>query len=151
MNNFTPIRLNAQHALQVAELEQLCFEQPWSEKQCRQAFEQQSYYAFGILAPEFLLAYISIFMVRDEMEVLNLAVRPDWRRQGHGRRLLFLALQAAHKMGIQKVHLEVRESNFSAISLYEGLGFFRCGKRPRYYSNNEDALLYARNLGINGL
>lgn len=146
-----PGRLGPQYAPQIAELEKLCFDQPWSEEQCRQAFAQPAYAAFGMPGPDILLAYISLYMVRDEMEVLNLAVRPEYRRQGRGRRLLFLALQAGRKIGIQKAHLEVRESNFSAISLYEGLGFVQCGKRPHYYSNNEDALLYARDLRQNGL
>lgn len=147
----TPIRLGAEHAPLVAEIEKLCFDQPWSEDQCRKAFEQQAYAAFGMPGQGGLVAYISLYITGDELEVLNLAVRPEFRRRGHGRRLLFLVLQAAIKMGIQKAHLEVRESNFPAIGLYEGLGFVQCGKRPRYYANNEDALLYACNLGINGL
>ncbi len=87
-----PSRLGPQYAPQIAELEKMCFDQPWSEEQCRQAFAQPAYAAFGMPGADILLAYISLYLVRDEMEVLNLAVRPECRRQGHGRRLLFLAL-----------------------------------------------------------
>lgn len=66
------------------------------------------------------------------------------RRKGLGKRLLRLVLQACAKMGMQKAALEVREGNYAAIGLYEGLGFERCGRRRHYYPDNgEDALIFA--------
>jgi len=46
------------------------------------------------------------------------------------------------------VHLEVRPTNWAAISLYESLGFSTTGRRPRYYGD-EDALLMTLNLDQN--
>ncbi len=78
------------------------------------------------------------------MEILNVAVIEAERRQGIGRRLLGLVLQAGVKMGMQKATLEVRESNFPAIRLYRSLGFKTCGSRRRYYPDTgEDALVLA--------
>ena len=40
--------------------------------------------------------------------------------------------------------LEVRESNYAAIALYEKLGFSENGRRPNYYDNGEAAILMIR-------
>jgi ribosomal-protein-alanine N-acetyltransferase len=48
----------------------------------------------------------------------------------------------ANRLGIQKITLEVRDSNTAARNLYEKLGFVSVGRRKRYYSdNNEDAII----------
>ena len=73
----------------------------------------------------------------DEFELLNMAVAPENRRQGHGRALLSEVLKR-HK-GIW--FLEVRASNSPALALYEALGFHRSGRRRDYYrSPVEDAI-----------
>lgn len=125
---------------------------PWSEEQCRAAFAQPVFAAFGLYGGPRLAAYISFYHAGapaeasyapcGELEILNLAVDPDARRQGCGRRLLWLALQAGRKMGMQKAILEVREGNGAAIALYLGSGFVQVGRRRRYYADTgEDALV----------
>lgn len=138
-------RLDASHAGAMSALESLCFSLPWSEAQCRGAFGQANFAAWGLLADWRLVAYVSVYHVLSEMEIVNLAVHPARRRQRMGYRLLHLLLQGAAKMGIEKTILEVRESNHAARSLYEKCGFSVCGRRRRYYPDNgEDALLYER-------
>ena len=63
-----------------------------------------------------------------ECEVLNLAVAPEYRRQGVGRSLLRSVLDGT-------VFLEVRESNRAARSFYKSLGFQELSSRPGYYDN----------------
>ena len=76
-----------------------------------------------------------------ENEVLNLAVAPEWRRQGVARRLLEVAFGALPG----EWFLEVRESNEEARLLYESLGFETAGRRARYYRDpEEDALILKR-------
>ena len=139
------------------ELERRCFTLPWSEDQCRAAFAQPAFAAFGLWAGPRLAAYISLYLLGapapspyapcGELEILNLAVEPESRRRGHGRRLLLLALQAGRKMGMQKALLEVREHNVAALGLYRACGFVRAGRRRRYYADTgEDALVLERPL-----
>lgn len=131
----------------MAKLERVCFSLSWSESQCGSALAQKAFRAFGIWENGGLVAYISAYHARPEMEILNIAVAPERRRQGLGRRMLNLALQAAAKMGIKKISLETRESNSAAIALYESAGFAKSGRRKRYYPDNgEDALIYILNL-----
>lgn len=75
-----------------------------------------------------------------EREILNLAVRPEWRRRGVARALL------AEELKAQTVYyLEVRESNVNARALYRGYGFLEIGRRSDYYQNpNEPAIVMRR-------
>ena len=127
--------LEKEDAVAMQELEARCFSLPWTEEQCRTAFGQSAFAAFGLWDGRELVAYVSLYHSLDELEILNLAVS----------HLLQMALQAAHKMGIRKSLLEVRESNAPAIGLYEGAGFRLAGRRRAYYHDpDEDALIYTR-------
>ncbi len=54
---------------------------------------------------------------------LGMGVDPDYRGQGIGRRLLAATLDAAGRRGIERVELQVLESNEIAIRLYQHFGF----------------------------
>lgn len=82
-----------------------------------------------------------------EAEILNLAVRPDRRRRGHGRAMLRQALEDLRAAGVREVHLEVRESNRGARAFYGGEGFRPSGRRVSYYDHpKEDAVCMALTL-----
>ncbi|MEZ5401435.1 MAG: GNAT family N-acetyltransferase [Bryobacteraceae bacterium] len=75
-----------------------------------------------------------------EHELLNLAVAPEWRGRGVGRRLL----EECVSRSAGEMFLEVRESNSRAIALYESYGFRRTGVRPAYYENPVEAGIVMR-------
>lgn len=80
--------------------------------------------------------------VLDEMEILRIAISPNYRRLGYGRFLLNAAKQVAIKRGITYCYLEVRESNSNAIALYKSFDFLQYGRRSRFYRQpDEDAIL----------
>jgi len=106
-------------------------------------------------APYFLLAFqetqidgfICGRLVADEAEILNLAVRPDRRRQGIGQALVQAFLRVVKAQAGTTVHLEVRESNLGAIAFYAHAGFRVTGKRPGYYqAPPEAAVLMTRHV-----
>lgn len=85
--------------------------------------------------------------VAREWELENIAVGARWRRQGSADRLMESLLAALENSRGECVHLEVRESNIAARTLYEKWGFEVSGRRARYYHNPpEDAILYRKNL-----
>ena len=57
--------------------------------------------------------------------ISNLAVHPDHRRQGIGRRLVSEGVESARREGARRISLEVRADNVPARKLYEDLGFSR--------------------------
>lgn len=89
-----------------------------------------------------ILGYGGLWMLVDEGHVSTLAVRPGWRGRGLGELLLWNLLQKAVELGAQEATLEVRVSNQAAIALYQKYRFHVVGRRPRYYTDNqEDALI----------
>ena len=70
-----------------------------------------------------------------EREILNLAVSPSARRKGVALRLLEHELDR----GKGSWFLEVRESNRTAIALYESVGFRPVGRRKEYYNDSHEA------------
>jgi ribosomal-protein-alanine N-acetyltransferase len=82
-----------------------------------------------------------------EGEVLNMAIAPAQRRKGVGSKLLAAVLAEARSQNVERMYLEVRESNLSAIALYERHNFCQTGKRPGYYRNpTENAVLMEKKL-----
>jgi ribosomal-protein-alanine N-acetyltransferase len=69
-----------------------------------------------------------------EVEILNLAVAPEYRRRGVARELLGSLLEHARK----DVFLEVREANEAARKFYQALGFQEVGRRKSYYEAPPD-------------
>jgi len=95
------------------------------------------------------------FMVRgilDEAELLLLAVRPDMRNRGIGRKLLNLFADDAENYGHTRLLLEMREGN-PAEFLYRNFGFTQIGRRKEYYSRKDgtkcDALTFEKYLILN--
>ena len=133
------VRMAACHLADVAELERLCFADPWSEESLRLLLGET---ALGFVVTEDgrAVAYGGMLCVAGEGQITNIAVHPDCRRKGIARSLITAAIQSAE--GLDTVFLEVRESNTPAVSLYESLGFERIGVRKGYYQKpKEDAVL----------
>jgi [ribosomal protein S18]-alanine N-acetyltransferase len=85
--------------------------------------------------------------VADEIQILNLAVHPDYRRQGVGRHLMQFLLLHAQEKKVLSIFLEVRPSNRAAQALYRSLGFEVIHRRPGYYGpEGEDALVLQRSV-----
>ncbi|GAB6176678.1 ribosomal protein S18-alanine N-acetyltransferase [Desulfobaculum senezii] len=135
-------RLGADDVDALVALESECFSHPWGAEQFRLGLERKVFYVFGLRQGDALAAYCSLYLVADEAEILNIAVRPGLREAGLGSHLLGMILQISAKMGMKAAHLEVRASNVPAQRLYAKFGFEQVGVRPKYYPDTgEDAFL----------
>lgn len=128
---------------EVLAIEQASFPTPWS----RMAFlsellENERAVYLTAREDERLIGYVGMWRILDEGHITNLAVHPDARQRGVGRRLLQTLCDLAQARGLHRLTLEVRVSNAPAQHLYESFGFLAAGVRPGYYQdNNEDALI----------
>ena len=139
--------MKAQHVPQVAELEKLCFSMPWSENSI--AHELTTDYSFWLVAEDdgMVAGYIGSQIAFPEADVMNVAVRPEYRRRGVGQILVEALCTHLHNIDCESLTLEVRASNAPAIALYEKLGFVQVGRRPNYYRDpKEDALILRKAL-----
>jgi ribosomal-protein-alanine N-acetyltransferase len=128
----------------VLSMERRIFTHPWTAEHFRHDILRGDVLVLRSPAGE-LLAYAVCRVVCDELQVLNLAVSPEHRRRGLGRRLLRLVLRLGVQRGAGVALLEVRRGNTSARCLYEAEGFRIAGLRRDYYRDPpEDALLLER-------
>jgi len=132
---------------QILAIEKEAFFIPWSKESFLRELEKKESVFLVIEEDGRILGYICFWLIAEEMQLANLAVRRDSRRRGLGRRLLETALEIAKGYGAKRAFLEVRERNLAAIRLYQSLGFKFEGRRPRYYPDTgEDALLMGLSL-----
>ena len=147
MRGMTIVPMEERHLDDLARLERLCFSRPWS----RQALKEEltnpaACFLVGEEAGE-VLGYAGMHCAAGECYVDNVAVFPEARRQGVGRKLMEALLQAAAARGGEFLSLEVRPSNLGALALYRGLGFREVGRRRRFYDDPvEDGLLLTKDL-----
>ncbi len=89
--------------------------------------------------------FILYSLAADEGEILTVAVLPEMRRRGIGRRLLSGAMADMGMRGARRVFLDVDAENRAAVALYEQAGFTRVGLRKGYYrrpdGSRRDALM----------
>ena len=136
------VRMNESHVAAVAELEKICFSDPWSEKSV--ASELNNKLALWLVAEEEgrVAGYIGSQTCGDESDVMNVAVHPDFRRRGIAEALVTSLVEQLKAINSRCLTLEVRASNAPAIALYEKIGFAEVGRRKNYYRNpREDALI----------
>ncbi len=134
-------KIDAESAHLAAELEKLCFAEPWSAKAIMEEAERG--YFIAAFADGAFAGYAGMIQVLDERDICNVATVPEFRGKGVGRAIVAALLENAKITGASVVMLEVRASNTAAIALYEKMGFTLVGKRKNFYSfPKEDALLY---------
>jgi ribosomal-protein-alanine N-acetyltransferase len=133
----------------VAEVERSSYRFPWSigiVRDCLLAgYQSQVFEVDGVIG-----GYSIMSAAGGEAHLLNLCIHPSYRGLGYGRRLLNAMLLRAEELGVERVFLEVRPSNFVAISLYRSSGFELIGTRPSYYQaedGREDAVIFAATIG----
>ena len=139
------IPMNESHVAQVAALEKRCFSDPWSENSV--ASELENPLSLWLIAEEdgAVCGYVGSQTVLDETDMMNIAVHPDCRRKGIAAALITELVSRLKARGSRVLRLVVRESNFSAIALYEALGFTQLGLRKNYYRNpKENALILGK-------
>ncbi|MBR6013109.1 MAG: ribosomal protein S18-alanine N-acetyltransferase [Selenomonadaceae bacterium] len=126
----------------VAEIEIKSFSLPWKRKDFfDMANNKNAEYIVGIL-DEKIIAYAGAWIAFEEAEVMNIAVDPDFRGNGFGKKIFAELIRVCKLRGATAITLEVRPSNFAAVKLYESFGLKTVGRRKNYYDNpTEDALI----------
>lgn len=142
------VPMNGDHLDEVAELERVCFPDPWSRNMLKEELENDLAAFLVALDEEGAVAgYAGLQVVLDEGYILNVAVRPDCRRRGVAGRLLEVFLNFAKGNQLSFLTLEVRASNYPAIALYGSRGFRGVGRRKNYYEHpREDAVIMTLDL-----
>ena len=136
-----PEKMTADFLDGVAELESLCFSQPWSRKSLELLTNDGIGIGMICHADGKVCAYGGMLCAVDEGQITNIATHPDYRRQGYGRAVVESLIKYAKNNRLDSISLEVRESNKAAIELYSSLGFKVEGKRKDFYTKPTESAL----------
>ena len=134
------------HIPQLAALERACFSLPWTAEQLSaQRKDAQHEFIAAVTEDGTVLGYVGMMTVLDEGYISNVAVGPEYRRQGIADALITRLDELCRARALAFVTLEVRAGNAPAIALYEKHGFARVGLRRNYYERpREDALIMTK-------
>ena len=140
------VPMNADHLDEIAELEQVCFSTPWSRNMLAEELDNAcSAFLVALDDGGHVAGYAGLQVILDEGYITNVAVQPEYRRQGVAGQLLAVFLNFAKGNHLAFLTLEVRASNYGAIALYGGLGFRSVGRRKNYYEHpKEDAIIMTK-------
>jgi len=124
----------------------------WTEAQCAGILGMTGSWLLVARSGDDPAGFALLRTVADETELLLIAVRNRYRRQGVARALLARAIDEATVESVATLHLEVRDGN-PAADLYRGFGFVQIGMRRAYYRGRSgkvfDALTFKKRLGVN--
>ena len=128
-------------------LETECFSHPWSKQSLEEELNNETSLFLVAKEENEVIGYIGMSIVIDEGYIFNVAVRESDRNKGVATSLINELVTYSKKNNFSFITLEVRESNFPAISLYSKFGFIKAGERKDYYSNpKENAILLTKYL-----
>lgn len=130
-----------------AEIEKICFSLPWSKESIgKELLNKLAYYQCATVN-NIVVGYMGMWKICDEGHITNVAVLPEYRKNGIATMLINKMIDVCKCSEIYNMTLEVRESNIGAINLYEKFGFVSAGKRPNYYQKpNESAIIMWRKI-----
>lgn len=124
------------------------YDDPWDYKifEDEIVHSQNSEY-YGIFNDEELIGYMGFWKLPDYLDITNISVKPQYKRQGIAKKLLDYLEACAQSNNINSIFLEVNVNNQGAIKLYEDYGYKILKTIRHYYSyNNDDAYLMQKEL-----
>lgn len=134
--------MKAEDIDEVLDISSLSFSVCWSKSSYIQELTNPVAKYFIAKIDNKVVGFAGTWIVLDEAHITNIAVHPNYRKQGIASKLLEELLNYCKNKGCIAYTLEVRSSNKAAKALYEKYNFKQDGIRKGYYEDNkEDAIL----------
>ena len=122
----------------VSELECSAFSDSWSKRSIQDTLESGSSIVLVAEKDEEIIGYCISYSVLDEAEIARIAVASSQRKQGAGQEILKETCRICKEKGIERLLLDVRESNVNARRFYKAFGFDEDGIRKNFYDNPKE-------------
>lgn len=134
----------------VEELEKICFRTPWSRAALASELKNSVAHYLVCECCGTVVAYAGMWVLYDEAHITNVAVAPEERGRGLGRRMMLCMMRAALLFKATSMTLEVREHNYVAQSLYTSLDFEKAGERKGYYYDTGESayIMWNRDIAL---
>ena len=145
------LEYNMKNVFDLADIEEVCFaKDAWTVNNLRGEFLNEFSYLIGYYQDDKLVGYTCVRAMYEEAQVCNVAVLPEYRRQGIAKQLIEEMLRLSAEKGCQICELEVNTENTPAVELYKKCGFEVAGIRKNFYRrtryNSRDAYTMTKSL-----
>tara|TARA_A100001035_G_scaffold192159_1_gene153534 strand:+ start:439 stop:882 length:444 start_codon:yes stop_codon:yes gene_type:complete len=121
----------------------------WSKKQWTNEFKKDGIKVLGLLLSNLVIGICAFNVIHDEAQINFFAVDTKYRKKGYGTYLMSHCVKECEKLNIDKLFLEVSDTNVTAEKFYSRFEFYTIGIRRNYYKDGSDALLKKKNLQLN--
>lgn len=139
----------AQDAAILFAIETVASVAPWTLQQFCDCLAENNP-AYVLWQDEQAIGFVIYHLIKGQCEIYNIAVHPNFQKQGWGKYLLRHVIEATRQLACESIFLEVRASNQAARNLYQAMGFNEIGMRPNYYKladgKREGAIMMAMDL-----
>ena len=145
--DFIITKMDKQNTVAVAEIEKNCFSKPWSISAIEAELSNPNAHFFVLTTDDNIVGYGGMHIILDEAYIANIAVLPQFRKNGFGKAITTQLINNAINNNCEFSSLEVRPSNTNAVNMYITLGFEEVGRRKNFYSSpTEDGLIMTKYL-----
>ena len=118
----------------------------WSKKQWSQEFKKEGIRIYGLFFLGTLIGICVFNVVLDEAQINFFAINQKYRKKGYGSQLMRYLIKQCEILNINKLFLEVSQTNAIAEKFYSRFNFSTVGIRRNYYKDGSDALLKEKKL-----
>ena len=118
----------------------------WSKKQWSQEFKKEGIRVYGLFFLGTLIGICVFHVVLDEAQINFFAINQKYRKKGYGSQLMRYLIKQCEILNINKLFLEVSQTNAIAEKFYSRFDFSTVGIRRNYYKDGSDALIKEKKL-----
>ena len=118
----------------------------WSKKQWANELKKDGTKIYGLFISNSVIGICVFQEVLDEAQLNYFVVDQKFRKKGYGSYLMSFLIKQCEKLNLNKLLLEVSQSNVTAERFYSRFDFFTVGIRKSYYKDGSDAVLKEKNL-----
>ena len=138
MENLTLKKLTKEDVDGLYEVSSLSLKETWSLGSIEQELSNKFARYIVCKDGDKVIGFIGAWLIASEGQITNLAVHPDYRKRGIGKKLMKSLISSLKNEDCNAITLEVRESNTVAKNLYKNLGFLSEGIRKNFYEDNKE-------------
>ena len=138
MENLTLKKVDKEDVNGLYEVSSLSLKETWSLGSIEQELSNKFARYIVCKDGDKVIGFIGAWLIASEGQITNLAVHPDYRKKGIGKKLMKSLISSLKEEDCNAITLEVRESNTVAKNLYKSLGFLSEGIRKNFYEDNKE-------------
>jgi len=130
---------------EIVNIEKDLYKSPWNEKQFKYELEENEFsYIFVLENEGVIVGYYGFWVMFEDCDITKVSIRKEFQGMKLSNILMKDCFERVKALGCNKINLEVRTTNESAINLYKKHGFQDVIIRKNYYGKNEDALILSK-------